>query len=167
LSQKISELGANLLTTEFSLVREKISAKLSSTIVSTLAFNLSDELDKPEGVRARTERPWDGHLSYIQKTVEGLPERDRPLGRTIVANFIRQCDRFSKIVIQIPALKIPKDEDYSRYNYNRSDHPLALRLDAIVRKADTKNPKRHRGLLQDSDAIVIVTVWSRADPSLC
>jgi hypothetical protein len=130
-SQKVKDLGSTLSTTEFSLVKEKIGAKLSSTIVSPIRFTLPEELDRPEGVRARSERPWDSHLPFIQRTAEELAERDRPLGRKVVANFVQQCDRFSKIVIQIPGLRHPKDEDYSPYDYDRSKHPSYLRLVAV------------------------------------
>jgi hypothetical protein len=134
LSQKVKDLGSTLSKTEFSLVKEKIGAKLHSTVGPTLAFDLPRELDKPDGVRARSERPWDGHLSYIQEIAEDLPERDRLLGRKVVANFIRQCDPLSKIVIQIPALRIPKDADYSSYGYDRDKHPTGLRLKSVVQQ---------------------------------
>jgi hypothetical protein len=136
LTQKVKDLGSTLSKTEFSLVKEKIGAKLSSTIGSTL-FLREDELYKPEGVRARSERPWDGQLSYIREIAEGLlPERDRPLARNVVVNFARQCERYSKIIIQIPALKIPKDADFSAYDFNRDKHPISLRLTALNKQLE-------------------------------
>jgi hypothetical protein len=137
LSQKVKDLGSTLSKTEFSLVKEKISAKQRSTVGPTmaLAFNLQRELDKPDGVRARTERPWDGLLSFIQEIAAGLPERDRLLGGKVVDNFIQQCDRL-KVAIQIPALRIPKDADYAPYGYDRSKHPTALRLEAVVKQIE-------------------------------
>jgi chromosome segregation ATPase len=52
LSRKAESLGSTLSSTEFSLVREKISAKLASTIVSTLSLNLDTELWSAQGVQA-------------------------------------------------------------------------------------------------------------------
>lgn len=134
-SQKVNDLGATLSKTEFSLVKEKIGAKLSSTIGPTL-FLGRDELYKPEGVRARSERPWDGQLTYIREIAEGLPERDRVLARNVVANFARQCERYSTITIQIPALRIPKDADFSAYDYDRDKHPISLRLAALNKQLE-------------------------------
>jgi hypothetical protein len=134
-SQKVKDLDAALSKTEFSLVKERIGAKLSSTIGPTL-FLQPDELYKPEGVRARSERPWDGQLSYIREIAEGLPERDRGLARNVVANFARQCERYSTITIQIPALRIPKDADFAAYDYNRDKHPISLRLTALNKQLE-------------------------------
>src|SRR6185437_2901996 len=94
---------------EFSLVKEKMGARLSSTIGRAIALRLVEESDRPEGVRARTERPWDAHLSRVRETAEQLPEGERPLARAVVANFVQQCGRLSSAAIQIPALRIPKD----------------------------------------------------------
>ena len=132
LSSKVKELGATLSTTEFSLVREKIGTKLASTIISPVNIFLAEDLYKPEGVKARTIRPWDSHLKFIKETADALEERDRKLAAQVVANFIEQCDRLSKLVIQIPNLKIPRDADLSVYNYDRSKHPTFVRLEGLI-----------------------------------
>ena len=135
-SQRVKDLGTTLSNTEFSLVKEKIGAKLSSTVGPTLTHDLTRELDKAEGIRARIERPWDGHSSYIKKIADELSERDRPLGRNVIDNFIRQCDRLSKIVVQIPVLRIPKDADYSAYGFDRDKHPVNVRLKTLVQQIE-------------------------------
>lgn len=132
LSQKVKELGATLSTTEFSLVREKIGTKLASTIISPVNIFMAEDLYKPEGVKARSVRPWDSHFRFIKETAEGLGERDRILAAQVVANFAQQCERFSKLAIQIPNLRIPRDADLAVYNYDRSKHPSYVRLEALV-----------------------------------
>jgi hypothetical protein len=124
LSAQITELGKSLSNTEFSLVKEKIGAELSSKVVSTVTFSLLQEYEeKPEGVRGRTERPWDDYLDFIRKTADQLPERDRPVARVVVANFEQQCRRLSNVAVQIPNLRPPKDtSDYAQYGWDRSKH---------------------------------------------
>jgi hypothetical protein len=136
LTQRMKDLGSTLSKTEFSLVKEKIGAKLTSTLGPMLTWDIKREFDKPEGVRARSERPWDGQLSYIKEIADELSEPDRALGRNVIANFVQQCDRLSKVVIQVPALRIAKDADYSAYNYDRDKHPTAIRLDAVVKQIE-------------------------------
>jgi len=136
LSQKVKDLGATLSTTEFSLVREKIGKQIASTIISPTNIFLALDLYKPEGVKARSIRQWDTHLEFIKETAGKLDERDRKLANQIVGNFIAQCDRFSKMTIQIPNLRIARDSDLSVYNYDRSKHPTYLRLEALVEQID-------------------------------
>lgn len=121
---------------EFSLVKEKMGARLSSTIGRAIALRLVEESDRPEGVRARTERPWDAHLSRVRETAEQLPEGDRPLARAVVANFVQQCGRLSSAAIQIPALRIPKDADVSAYSNERDKHPVVSRLNALAKQVE-------------------------------
>jgi hypothetical protein len=135
-SRKTQELDSNLAKAEFSLVREKIGARLSSMTGRAIALRLVEEFDKPEGVRARTERPWDSHLSRIREIAEQLPERDRPLAKAVVANFVQQCSRLSGTAIQIPALRIPKDTDTSAYNNERDKTAVASRFNALTKQAE-------------------------------
>lgn len=135
LTQKITNLDSTLSNTKFSLVREKINTTLSSTINGT-SFFLEDRLEQADGVAAVTERPWDDKLAYIKKIAANLPEPDRDVGAQVVAKFAQQCGRYSKIAIQIPALRIPKGTDYSPYGYDRSKHPTAVRLRAIAKQLE-------------------------------
>lgn len=132
LSQKVREMGASLSTTEYSLVREKIGKQLASTILEPVNIFLAEDLFKPEGVKARSVRPWDAHLAFIKETASKLPDRDRKLSAQVIADFIEQCARFSKIAVQIPNLRIARDDDLSVYNFERSKHPTYLRLEALV-----------------------------------
>jgi hypothetical protein len=135
LSTKNAELGNTLSTTEFSLVKEKIGAELSSKTVSTIDVTLEHELEEqPEGVRGRTERPWDDYLDFIRKTADRLPERDRPVASAVVTNFAKQCQRLSSVVIQIPSLRPPKDADYAPYGWDISKHPTYIRLEAVIKQ---------------------------------
>jgi hypothetical protein len=136
LSTKISELGKTLSTTEFSLVKEKIGAELSSKIVSTISFSLQREIVKPEGVRGRTEKPWDDYLDFIRKTVDRLPERDRPVARAVVANFAQQCQRLSNVGIQIPSLRPPANAELAPYGWDLSKHPTYIRLEAVTKQIE-------------------------------
>ncbi|NVN85760.1 MAG: hypothetical protein HXX15_06685 [Rhodopseudomonas sp.] len=135
LSQKVRDLGLNLSNAEFSLVREKITAVLASTI-TPLDIILSDQLDTPEGVRAVVKRPFDEQSAYIKEIAGNLPERDRPLAEKVIASFRQQCSRFSAVVISIPAMRIPKGEDFSQYNWDRSRHPLAIKLQDLVKQVE-------------------------------
>lgn len=137
LSTKVAELGKTLSTTEFSLVKEKIGAELSSKIVSTIDVTLMHELEElPEGVRGRAYRPWDDYLDFIRKTADRLPERDQPVASTVVANFTQQCQRLSNVEIQIPNLLPPKDADLSQYGWDLSKHPSYIRLEAVTKQIE-------------------------------
>lgn len=135
-TRKTQELNAILAKAELSLVKEKMGARLSSMTGRAIALRLVEEFDRPEGVRARTERPWDSHLSRIREIAEQLPERDRPLARAVVANFVQQCSRLSSAAIQIPALRIPKEADASAYNNERDKTPVASRFAALTKQVE-------------------------------
>jgi cell division protein FtsB len=137
LSRKAESLGSTLSSTEFSLVREKISAKLASTIVSTLSLNLDTELWSAQGVQARSVRPWNDYFAFIKKTAEELNERDQALGQTIVARFVDQCGaRFSTQTVRIPAFRQAKGEEIIS-SFDRNDHPSARKLDVYVKQIET------------------------------
>ena len=143
-ARKTQEMNAMLSRAEFSLVKEKIGARLSSMTGRAIALRLVEEFDKGEGVRARTERPWDNHLSRIRDIAEQLPDRDRPLAKAVVANFVQQCNQLSGTAIQIPALRTPKDGDTSAYNGERDKSPnserdktsVASRFNALTRQVE-------------------------------
>lgn len=142
--RKTQEMNAILSRAEFSLVKEKIGARLSSMTGRVIALRLVEEFDKGEGVRARTERPWDSHLSRIREIADQLPDRDRPLAKAVVANFVQQCSHLSGAAIQIPALRTPKEGDASAYNGERDKTPnserdktsVASRFNALTRQVE-------------------------------
>ncbi len=137
-SKRMQQLNSTLVNTEFFLVREKIGAKVSSVIseLMVLTIKLSEELTSPQGTRARTVKPWDYSLKFVQDTSAELPESDRILGRIVVEKFIQQCARYNEVVIQIPNLRIPRDADMSPYNYNSDKHPASVRLEAIRKQIE-------------------------------
>jgi hypothetical protein len=135
LSQRVKDLGQNLSAAEFSLVREKITTVLASTI-SPLDIFLSEQLDTPEGVKALVKRPFDEQSAYIREIAGKLPERDRPLAESVISHFRQQCSKFSSIIISIPAMRIPKGENYAQYNWDRSKHPLAIKLSELVKQVE-------------------------------
>jgi chaperonin cofactor prefoldin len=136
ISTQLAKLNATLSTTNFSLVKEKIGAELTSKLVSTLPFSLWRDFDTPEGVRARTVRPWDDYFSFVKKTADGLPDADKPLARAVVENFAEQCKRLSTVTVAIPALRIPKDESLAQYGWDTSKHPTSIRLNAIAKQIE-------------------------------
>jgi hypothetical protein len=135
LSQKVKELGSSLSNTEFSLVKEKINTVLASTITPLDIF-LSEELDKPDGVKALVKRPWEEQSAYIREIAGKLPERDRQVANEVIRRFVQQCSRYSSIVVAIPSMRIPKDADFSQYGFDRSKHPLAIKLHGLVKQVD-------------------------------
>lgn len=136
LSKKAENLGSSLSVTEFSLVREKISAKLASTIVTTLSFTLDDELWSAQGVNARIVKPWNDYFTFIKRTAEGLPEPDRALGKSVVTRFIEQCaPRYATQSVSIPAIKQAKAEEITG-SWIREDHPSARKLDVYVKQIE-------------------------------
>jgi len=138
LSDKVKELGLSLSTTEFLLVREKISAQVSSVIseMMVIRLNFIRDIYEPQGVRARLLRPMDSYVRDIREIAEKLPDRDRTLARLVVSNFEQQCARYKNTAIQIPALRIPREEDFSKYNYDRSKHPTNIRLELIGKQIE-------------------------------
>jgi hypothetical protein len=135
LARKAEELGSSLSNTEFSLVREKIRTKLASTMISTLSIKLDDELWSPQGVQARTVKPWDAYLAFIKKTADQLADSDRHLGQQVVLKFVEQCgDRFSPQEVRIPAFRQAKGEEIPAGTWNRDDHPSAKKLDGYVKQ---------------------------------
>jgi hypothetical protein len=136
LSTSVAELEKTLSVSEFSLVKEKIGAELSSKIVSTIAFTLTRELEGPDGVRGRTERPWDKYLDFIRKTADKLPEHDRPIARVVVANFEEQCQRLKNVGIQIPSLRSLDKENLAPYGYDLSKHPSSIRLESVIKQIE-------------------------------
>jgi hypothetical protein len=135
LSRKAEELGSSLSNTEFSLVREKIGTKLASTMISTLSIKLDDELWSPQGVQARTVKPWDTYIAFIKKTADQLEDPDRNLGQQVVLKFVEQCgDRFSSQAVRIPAFRQAKSEEIPAGTWIRDDHPSAKKLDGYVKQ---------------------------------
>lgn len=131
LLKKADTLGSTLSTTEFSLVREKIGAKLASTIINPLSLTLDSEL-WTQGVKARTVRPWSDYLPFIKRTGEGLGEGDRALAKIVVERFIETCGGFAEAVIRIPAFPPAKSSEIPNGSFMRDDHPSARKLDAYV-----------------------------------
>jgi hypothetical protein len=74
---------------------------------------------------------WDDELSELQRVASELPESDKPLARPVIAAFVQQCQRFSEVVIQVPQLRLAKDADFAKYNFDRSKDPIAQKAEAI------------------------------------
>ena len=100
-----------------------------------MRHKLSDDLDKPQGVRAQALRPWDVFLVTVRREAAELPARDRSLAAQVVDNFIWQCGHYSTVVIQIPALRIA-DTDLAPYGWNRGKHPASIRLEAVSKQIE-------------------------------
>jgi hypothetical protein len=104
LSRKASDLDAILSATEFSLIRQKIGLELSSGLVGPSTLALRKELDSRKVLRARSERPLEKFLIFIEGAIEKLPESDRPIARKVVASFVKHCNYYIGLTIDIPDL---------------------------------------------------------------
>jgi hypothetical protein len=58
------------------------------------------------------------------------------VAKTVKERFVQQCSRFSSIVIQVPALAIPRPTDDSSYDFDRSKHPVAIQAKALSTQID-------------------------------
>lgn len=97
---------------------------------------LSGKLDTPEGIPSETFHPWDERSVYIKRIANELPEPDKQMAEKVFYNFVVQCERYANVTIQMPALRIPRGADLSQYGYDRSKHPAAIRLDAVMDRLD-------------------------------
>jgi chaperonin cofactor prefoldin len=79
-SKRVQELGAALSGTEFSLAREKLSARIASgfSALTVHRINIVSDWLRPEGVRAESVRPWDSYLDHLKRSVEELPSGSGP-----------------------------------------------------------------------------------------
>lgn len=138
LQTKVTQLGSTLANTEFSLIRERINSEMSSGLseLAVLRITLSDDLFTAQGVRPRIIKPWDSFVRAIRRASEKLTDRDKVLAEIVIEKFLQQCARYKEAMVQIPAMRIPKDADFSQYNYNRDKHPIAIRLETFGKRIE-------------------------------
>lgn len=135
LASEIAAIQKDLASAQFLVIKEKIGAELSSKVVSITTFTLSQDFwTNKDGVRGTKEKPWKHYISFVQETARKLPESDRVNGQLVVAEFIKRCGRYENMGVDIPNLKIGPDEDFAKYNYDRSAHPSSINLEAIIEK---------------------------------
>jgi hypothetical protein len=137
-SKRVQELGSTLSGTQFSLAREKVGVKLASGLseLAVIRIHLGSDWLTPDGVRARMVRPWQSYLNSVEKAVADLPEADRAIARTVLEKFVQQCGRYSSVVVQIPALRVPPGADFSSYDNDRDKHPVAIRAKGISKQIE-------------------------------
>jgi hypothetical protein len=137
-SKRVQELGSTLSETQFSLAREKVGVKLASGLsgLAVIRLHLGSDWLTPEGVRAQTVRPWQSYLKSVEQAVAGLPDADRVIAHTVLEKFVQQCERYSSIVIQIPALRVPLGADFSAYGNDRDKHPVAVRAKGLSNQVE-------------------------------
>lgn len=138
-AKQVQELGAQLVGTTFSLVREKILVSKATLLSELDAVGLKIQGDwYDKGVPAQTVRPWQSYLKTLQSKMSELPEADRAMGNSVLEKFTQQCGHLSSVVIQVPAMRVTSSESLSAYDYNIDKHPVAVRAKAIanqIRKA--------------------------------
>jgi len=133
-SKRVQELGSTLSGTQFSLAREKIGVRLASGLgeLAVIRIKLGSDWLSPEGFKARTIRPWQSYLNSAQKAVAEMSDADRPMAQTVLEKFIQQCERYSSVVIQAPALRVSPNDDFK--DDNRDNHPVAIRAQGISKQ---------------------------------
>lgn len=139
-AKQVQELGAQLVGTTFSLVREKILVSKATLLSELDVVELKIQTDwYDKGVPVQTVRPWQSYLKTLQNKMSELPEADRTMGKAVLDKFIQQCNSLSSVVIQVPAMRVASSESLSAYDYNIDRHPVGIRAKAIanqIRKAE-------------------------------
>lgn len=135
LTAQIQTLGSNLSKTTFDYVREKISVQLTAGLgeLYVTALQLSDELSKPEGTRARTLRPFEIQIRRIEEISKELPSSEKETAQLIAAKFSEQCSRFHALLIYIPAVRIQEGE-LAQSNYDINKTSAGAKINAISNK---------------------------------
>ncbi|WP_368508723.1 hypothetical protein [Bradyrhizobium lupini] len=139
-AKQVQELGAQLVGTTFSLVREKVLVSKATLLSELDVLGLKIQIDwYDKGLPAQTVRPWQSYLKTLQKKMADLGEADRAMGKTVLDKFVQQCSSLNSVVIQVPAMRVTSSESLSAYDYNIDRHPVGIRAKAIanqIRKAE-------------------------------
>jgi len=147
LTARVAEAATDLLRSQFSMVREKLVGKLTSTLVVTWPLRLSDELYSAQGIRPRKATLWGDYLQFLRDEADKLASTEKELGKIVIEKFVNHCGHLSNVSIDIPALKAPNVEvDYRAY---------AALSDDERKSYDAEIARKRREVSQKFDALNI------------
>lgn len=157
LASQIKDVDTKLGHTEFSLVKEKLAAQLSSRIIVVWPYNIMDEAYSPHGIRPRKEVLWGAYVSSMREKVNTLTPTEQELGNTVITNFINQCGQLSTISFDIPRLKTIQADFTKRNSLNDLD----------VKKYDDEIEKNNQDVSKKLDEIEKRVLTAEQDIENC
>src|SRR5262245_9480065 len=115
ISRREIELGAIEQRLATALVKEKISTRIAGTMVVTWPLRLVDEFYS-QGIRPRKEQLWIAYLNFIRTVIEELPSNEQALGQEVLLKLNEQCSHLSKVVIDVPSIKLAEGDAKQRFD---------------------------------------------------